>query len=122
MSTVAAYIDGFNLYYGMKNKYGHKYLWLDVVELARRLRPTDEIVVVRYFSAIVKNEPVAAENQHTYLDAMQAHRGPLVDVRLGRFKQRAMGVCRRCRRPYTCACPREYRSYEEKEPMSHSAQ
>jgi uncharacterized LabA/DUF88 family protein len=115
MAAVAVYIDGFNLYYGMKNKYGRRYHWLDVVHLARRLRPRDDVVVVRYFSAIVKDEPVAAENQHHYLDALRTQNGSLVDIRLGRFRVRGIGICRRCRQPYTCACPREYRSYEEKE-------
>ena len=63
MATVAAYIDGFNLYYGMKKKYGRKFLWLDVVDLAGRLRPNDELAKVRYFTAIVKNGPAAAQRQ-----------------------------------------------------------
>ena len=32
MPRVAAYIDGFNLYYGMKSRFGRRYMWLDVVE------------------------------------------------------------------------------------------
>lgn len=57
MGTVAAYIDGFNLYYGMKSKYERRYLWLDLVELVRHLRPKDEVVRVRYFTTIVRGEP-----------------------------------------------------------------
>jgi hypothetical protein len=114
VATTAAYIDGFNLYYGMKSKYGRKHLWLDVVELVRQLRPRDQVVVVRYFSAIVKNEPVAAQNQYDYIEAMKAHNGPMLDVLLGRFKDRTIRPCRRCGEPYSCACGREYRSYEEK--------
>ncbi len=67
MGTVAAYIDGFNLYYGMKNKYGRKYLWLDLVKLAGHLRPEDEVVQVRYFTTIVRGEPEAAANQIHYV-------------------------------------------------------
>lgn len=59
MSAVAAYIDGFNLYYGMKRKYDRRYLWLDVPGLVRRLRPNDDIVTVRYFTTIVRGEPAA---------------------------------------------------------------
>ena len=114
VATVAAYIDGFNLYYGMKNKYGRKHLWLDVVELIRRLRPNDDVAVVRYFSAIVKNEPAAAQNQHDYIDALKIHNGSVLEVCLGRFKDRTIRGCRRCRQPYTCVCGREYKSYEEK--------
>jgi uncharacterized LabA/DUF88 family protein len=115
VATVAAYVDGFNLYYGIRSKYGHKYLWLDVVELIRQLRPADQVVSVRYFSAIVKSEPAAAQNQADYIAALKAHNGPLLDVRLGRFKDRRIGPCRICQQDYTCACPRIYRSYEEKE-------
>jgi hypothetical protein len=113
--TVAAYIDGFNLYYGMKSRYGRKHMWLDVVELVRQLRPSDEVEVVRYFTAIVKNEPPAATNQNLYLDALRAHNETLIDVRVGVFKQRTIGPCKVCRRDFLCSCPSTYQSYEEKE-------
>jgi hypothetical protein len=29
LTDVIAYIDGFNLYNGLKSKYRHRYLWLD---------------------------------------------------------------------------------------------
>ena len=115
MPTVAAYVDGFNLYYGMKSRYGRKHMWLDVVELVRQLRPADEVEVVRYFTAIVKNEPPAATNQNHYLDALRAHNGPSIDVRVGLFKQRTIGPCKVCRREFLCSCPSTYLSYEEKE-------
>lgn len=72
MASIAAYIDGFNLYFGMKRKYGRKHLWLDLVELIRQLRPDDRLTKVTYFSAIVKNEPAAAENQINYIKAANA--------------------------------------------------
>lgn len=84
MGTVAAYIDGFTLYYGMKSKYGRKYLWLDLVKLVRRLRPEDELVRVRYFTTIVRGEPAASANQVHYLDALQAHSGLGLRARGGR--------------------------------------
>jgi hypothetical protein len=65
VATVAAYVDGFNLYYGIKNRYGRRHLWLDVVELVSQLRADDQIVLVRYFTAIVKDEPAAAQNSTT---------------------------------------------------------
>lgn len=115
MTSVVAYIDGFNLYYGMKSRFGRRHLWLDVVKLVRRLRPNDEVVLVRYFTAIVKGDLAAAQNQLDYLDAMRAANGPLLDVRLGRFKDRPTRVCRRCGRPYECRCGRVHQSWEEKE-------
>jgi uncharacterized LabA/DUF88 family protein len=114
VGQLAAYIDGFNLYYGMKSKYGRRDLWLDVVELIRQLRPQDDLVKVRYFSAIVKNEPVAAQNQYDYIQALKAHNGTLLDVHLGRFKERILRRCRRCGAAFLCQCGRQYRTYEEK--------
>lgn len=115
MATVTAYVDGFNLYYGIKSKFGRRYLWLDVVELVRRLRPADHIAVVRYFTAVVKGEPAAAANQIEYIDALQAHCGPVLDVQRGWFKPRTIGPCKICGQHFECACPRRFRSFEEKE-------
>lgn len=115
MATVAAYVDGFNLYYGMKKKYGRKFLWLDVVDLVRRLRPNDQVAVVRYFTAILKNEPAASQRQEDYLDAMRARNDHLIAIHLGRFKARTISWCRRCRQPYVCGCGVEYQSWQEKE-------
>jgi uncharacterized LabA/DUF88 family protein len=115
MGAVTAYIDGFNLYYGMKSVYRRKYMWLDVVELVRQLRPSDQIVAVRHFTAIVKNEPAAAANQTDYLAALAAQNGAIVDVNIGRFKIKTIGRCKICRHDFVCVCPTTYLSYEEKE-------
>jgi uncharacterized LabA/DUF88 family protein len=115
VATVTAYVDGFNLYYGIKSKFRHRYLWLDVVELVRQLRPGDHIATVRYFTAVVKGEPAAAANQIEYIDALQAHCGPLLDIQRGWFKSRTIGPCRVCGHAFECGCPRRFRSYEEKE-------
>lgn len=115
MSTVAAYIDGLNLYYGMKAKYGRRYLWLDLVNLIAHVRPKDDIVAVRYFTAIVKGEPTAAANQLEYIEALEAHCGSVLDIRRGWFKTRTIAPCRQCGGAWLCCCPRRYRGYEEKE-------
>jgi hypothetical protein len=115
LPAVAAYIDGFNLYYGMKARHRRKYMWLDVVQFVRELRPNDHIQVVRYFTAIVKNEPPAAANQINYLNALNAHNGAFIDVRVGLFKPRTIGRCKVCRCEFMCSCPAPYLSYEEKE-------
>lgn len=45
------YIDGFNLYYGSLSKMLHK--WLNLEILFGLLRPDDNIVEIKYFTAIV---------------------------------------------------------------------
>ncbi|WP_433162537.1 NYN domain-containing protein [Kribbella sp. CA-247076] len=115
MATVAAYIDGFNLYHGMKTKFARRYLWLNVVELVRQLRPDDEVVVVRYYTTLVRSEPDAALRQQHYLDALQMRCGAELEVRLGWFKPKKLAPCKRCAQDWLCGCPRKVRSYEEKE-------
>jgi uncharacterized LabA/DUF88 family protein len=104
--TVIAYVDGFNLYHGLRDKYRHRYLWLDLEHLARRLRPNDQIVAVRYFTALVRDDPAALARQRTYLDALIAHSGATVDVVLGRYQSKTV-ACRQCGNTWA--------SYEEKE-------
>lgn len=59
VNEVAVYIDGFNLYNGLKDKHGRKYLWLDLESLARRLlRQDQQLALVRYFTAPVRNDPL----------------------------------------------------------------
>jgi uncharacterized LabA/DUF88 family protein len=104
-ARVAAYVDGFNLYNGLKEKYGRKYLWLDLQALtAALLLPGQELVAVRYFSARVRGEPGGAR-QSTYLDALKAC-CPLLTVEEGRFQQKSV-ECRECGSVRV--------SYEEKE-------
>lgn len=74
-ADVIAYIDGFNLYHGLRDRYQHRYLWLDLTKLVRHLRPRDSIVAVRYFTAVVRNDPSAQARQQAYLSALQAHDG-----------------------------------------------
>ena len=50
---VIVYIDGFNFYYGLRgDRRWKKYYWLDVVKLFEAfIRPNQELVAVKYFSA-----------------------------------------------------------------------
>ena len=105
VNEVAVYIDGFNLYNGLKDKHGRKYLWLDLESVARRLlRPDQQLALVRYFTAPVRNDPPAQRRQATYLGALRA--ATAVDVVLGRFQEKHV----------TCyGCRNQWRTYEEKE-------
>jgi hypothetical protein len=71
MTRVVAYIDGFNLYFGLKAGYGRRYHWLDLqVLVTSLLQPGQELRAVLYFTARVKNDADAALRQSTYLDAL----------------------------------------------------
>ncbi|MGH3157869.1 MAG: hypothetical protein ACRDNF_15010 [Streptosporangiaceae bacterium] len=76
-------MDGFNLYHGLHDRYRRRYLWLDLEHLVRRLRPSDRMVAVRYFTVLVQDDASALARQRTYLDALRAHSGACVEVVLG---------------------------------------
>jgi uncharacterized LabA/DUF88 family protein len=105
VASVIAYIDGFNLYHGLRDRYRHKYLWLNLDALVRRLRPHDEILAVRYFTAAVLHDPPALVRQQTYLAALSVH-ARMVEIIQGRYQVK-LATCR------TCGASR--RHYEEKE-------
>lgn len=45
------YVDGFNLYYGSLKGTPHR--WLDLARLADLMLPDQEVIAVKYFTAIV---------------------------------------------------------------------
>lgn len=106
MSQLIAYVDGFNLYHGLHQKWRRQYLWLDLVALIRSLRPRDDLIAVRYFTAIVLDDPDAQARQHHYIKALARSYPNMLEVLYGRY-QRKQVICR--------ACGVSWRSYEEKE-------
>jgi uncharacterized LabA/DUF88 family protein len=76
MERVIAYIDGFNLYFGLKTKNWQRYYWLDVKRLAQKLlKPDQTLVATKYFTARVsatRQDPDKAKRQNTYLEALGA--------------------------------------------------
>jgi len=55
MERVIAYVDGYNLYYGLRSKHWRWFYWLNVQEVVRRLlEPYQTLVGTKYFTTIVK--------------------------------------------------------------------
>lgn len=100
------YVDGFNLYHGLHEAYGRKRLWLDLVALARSLRPSSHLVQVKYFTAPVMGDPQALSHQETYQKALLAKNPGLLTITSGRHQ----GTFIKCRK-----CGSSYTRYEEKE-------
>ena len=62
----AVFIDGFNLYHGLKASSGRSHLWLDLEGLSRDLlKPTQTLVSVTYFTAMVRDDPDALMRPNT---------------------------------------------------------
>jgi uncharacterized LabA/DUF88 family protein len=106
LSRVIAYIDGFNLYYGLRAQFGRKYHWLDLEALCSHvLRPGQNLASVEYFTATVREPHTSFLRQSAYLEAL-GERCPRVRVHVGRFQRKTV----RCR-----ACGASWATYEEKE-------
>jgi uncharacterized LabA/DUF88 family protein len=106
MNRVVAYIDGFNLYFGLKADRGRKYLWLDLQALVESLLlPDQELREIRYFTARVRDDPDGGRRQSVYLDALASHCQKVSRVE-GRFQQKN----RSC-----ASCGARWIGYEEKE-------
>lgn len=89
------YVDGFNLYHGLHAQAGRRLLWLDLVDLAERLRPRSDVVAVKYFTAPVLDEPDALSRQTTYLNALSALHGDRISIVNGRYQSKTR-TCRTC--------------------------
>lgn len=78
------YIDGFNLYYGcVKNT---PYHWLNVATMCQLLLPSDEILQIKYFTALVTprpNDPEQPIRQQLFLRALQTI--PNIEIIYGTF-------------------------------------
>ncbi|MFC5829179.1 NYN domain-containing protein [Nonomuraea insulae] len=104
IERVGVYVDGFNLYYGLRELGRRRFLWLDLRAMAMRvLRSHQRLESLSYFTATIRNDPPAIERQEEYLAAL-ASVG--VQVILGRYQEQQV----RCR-----ACGHIRRTYAEKQ-------
>lgn len=104
--TLAVYVDGFNLYYGLHDATRCRHLWLDLIALARNIRPRSTLTKVMYFTAPVQNNAPALARQNRYLAALQAQNPRVLEVVQGRYQTKNK-CCRQCNTSWT--------EYEEKE-------
>ncbi len=104
-SRVVCYVDGFNLYHGLRSRGWRKYYWLDVWALAERFLKLGQILMKLVFgTARIKDDPDGLARQLAYLDALQSHRSG-VEVVYGQYLSKQA----RC-----LACGPRYVRHEEK--------
>lgn len=98
--NVICYIDGFNLYHGLRSKGWRKYYWLDLWALAERfLKPGQTLVEVVYCTTLIKDDPSGQQRQLTFIDALKAHR-PGIKVVYGHYLAKDQR-CFKCGNTYT---------------------
>lgn len=107
MSRVIAYVDGFNLYFGLKAKGWKKHYWLDLNGLATSLlKPGQTLAGVHYFTSRIRangRNVADMQRQSDYLDALATL--PSLTIHYGHYLQKS-----RC-----ChGCGATWMDYEEK--------
>ena len=71
LERVITYIDGFNLYFGLKSKKWQRYYWLNLSLLANNLaKPYQRSVSVKYFTSRIVNPLAKHQRQQVYLEAL----------------------------------------------------
>jgi uncharacterized LabA/DUF88 family protein len=97
LRRVIAYIDGFNLYFGLKDSGWKRYYWLDLWRLVERLmQPDQQLIELHYFTARIsgaRGNSADSARQTTYLDALQTISG--ISIHEGHYLTKKR-VCRRC--------------------------
>ncbi|MDR0534849.1 MAG: NYN domain-containing protein [Puniceicoccales bacterium] len=103
------YIDAFNWYYGIFAE-RPSWKWLDVESFFQALRPDEEIIAVKFFSALVEprlSTSPRRDRQQRYLSALRTL--PRTTVVLGKYQNRTVT----CRAP-ACGRNLQYEVGEEK--------
>jgi len=102
---VIVYVDGFNFYYGLKGDPKWKrYYWLDIVKFFEKfMKPDQELIKVKYFSARPDNQEKNARQYAFFQANMENSRFQLI---LGKYLKKKI----------TCFnCGNIINTYEEKE-------
>ncbi len=107
MNRVMVYVDGFNLYFGMRSKSWRKYYWLDLIALATSLlKPGQNLQGVHYFTSRIRSNGRNVgdmQRQTTYLEALGTL--PTLKIHFGHYLEKP----RKCR-----SCGAQWMDYEEK--------
>jgi len=71
VQRVIAYVDGFNLYYGLRDRGWKGFYWLNVQALAQHLlKPRQALVQTKYFTTIVEYPPDRSQRQSTQVHGL----------------------------------------------------
>ncbi|MDE0135610.1 MAG: NYN domain-containing protein [Acidimicrobiaceae bacterium] len=89
-----AYVDGFNLYYGLRDARLRSSRWLDLHGVCTSLlKLSQRLELVRYFTTRVRGDPAAVRRQSVYIDALLARGG--LEIDFGHFLS-SNTQCRSC--------------------------
>jgi len=99
MKRVVAYIDGYNLYFGLREQGWKRFYWLNLQRLAEQfLKPKQALIETKYFTTIIKYPDDKRRRQQVFLEALQTL--PNLSVFYGHFLSDPI-TCRNCGHTYT---------------------
>jgi len=94
MERVITYIDGFNLYFGLKSKKWQRYYWLNLSLLAKTLlKPYQKHVFVKYFTSRIDQPAGKHQRQLVYLEALETL--PDLSIFYGKYQHNPR-ICPNC--------------------------
>jgi uncharacterized LabA/DUF88 family protein len=94
MEKIIVYIDGFNLYFGLKEKNWRRYLWLDLYQLSRDLiKDHQSLVAVKYFTSRISKPPDKSKRQSLFLEALESTKK--IEIFYGQYLVNTI-ECKRC--------------------------
>lgn len=95
LHRVITYIDGFNLYFGLRSAGWRSLLWLDLRKLSQELLiKNQQLIHTKYFTARVSSPADKVKRQNTYLEALEAL--PDTSLHFGKFLQ-SPRICPKCK-------------------------
>ena len=101
MLRVITYIDGFNLYFGLKASGSRRFYWLDIHQLSQRLlKPNQTLQAVKYFTSRISastRDPGKDRRQSAYLEAIATL--PLTSCYFGHYLEKD-AQCPFCKRTW----------------------
>jgi len=72
LNRVIAYVDGYNLYYGLREKGWRRFYWLNIQAMARHLlKPNQTLVTTKYFTSTIRHPDDRRRRQAIFLEALQ---------------------------------------------------
>ena len=99
MERTIFYVDGFNLYFGIKQLGQNSLKWLDIKLLAQNLlKPEQVLKEVYFFTSRVTNAPGKEKRQVTYIEALGHHSN--IKIVFGKFQPNYI-TCKCCNHVYS---------------------
>jgi Protein of unknown function DUF88. len=112
---VTVYVDGFNLYFGLRTQGWRRYYWLNLSKFATSIARDGQVVGrIKYFTSRIKGPIDKVKRQNAYLTAISTLRD--LDKIEGEYRSDRV-LCPHCRLQFrcsTCGIP----AYDQNEKMT----